>query len=94
MQPDDLKRHVPSHETDPRCSPRLAAFLDHVDVLISVHGYWGREELHRAVLVGGADRELATDLAAALRNALPEYSIVDDLARSRAASGASIPGTR
>ena len=30
VQPDDLKRHVPSHETDPSCSPLLASFLGHV----------------------------------------------------------------
>ncbi len=80
VQPDDLKRHVPSHETDPSCSPLLVSFLEHVEVLVSVHGYWGREELHRAVLVGGADRRLAAALAITLRGVLPEYRIVDDLA--------------
>jgi phage replication-related protein YjqB (UPF0714/DUF867 family) len=79
LQPDDLKRHVPSHEADPGCAPRLASFLEHVEVLVSVHGYRGRAELHTAVLLGGTDRALAGALAARLRPALPEYRIVDDL---------------
>jgi phage replication-related protein YjqB (UPF0714/DUF867 family) len=77
VQPDDLKRHVPSHEHDPAESPLLAGFLDHVDVVISVHGYWGHAE--DGLLVGGLDRSLATSLAARLRAALPQYPVVDDL---------------
>ncbi len=81
VQPDDLKHHVPSHETDPACAPLLAAFLDHVDALVSVHGYWGHDDLHTALLVGGGDRVLAAVLADRLRAALPEYRVVDDLDR-------------
>jgi len=79
VQPDDLKQHVPSHEIDPGCSPALAEFLAHVDTVVSVHGYWGRAELHTALLVGGADRSLAAELARQLRGALPDYAIIDDL---------------
>jgi phage replication-related protein YjqB (UPF0714/DUF867 family) len=79
VQPHDLKRHVPSHEADPESSVRLEQFLAHVEVVVSVHGYWGRDSLHRAVLVGGGDRMLASRLAGRLRAALPEYRIVDDL---------------
>ncbi len=79
VQPDDLKRHVPSHEADPQCAPRLASFLEHVDVLVSVHGYRGAADLHAAVLLGGVDRALAGALATRLRRALPDYRIVDDL---------------
>jgi phage replication-related protein YjqB (UPF0714/DUF867 family) len=81
VQPDDLKHHVPSHQTDPGCSPLLAGFLDHVDALVSVHGYWGHDDLHTALLVGGGDRGLAADLARRLRVALPDYRVVDDLDR-------------
>ncbi|MDQ1430938.1 MAG: hypothetical protein QOF40_1540 [Actinomycetota bacterium] len=81
VQPDDLKHHVPSHETDPACSPLLAGFLAHVDTLVSVHGYWGHDDLHSALLVGGGDRELASELARRLRVALPEYRVLDDLDR-------------
>jgi phage replication-related protein YjqB (UPF0714/DUF867 family) len=77
VQPDDLKRHVPSHEHDPADAPLLAAFLDHVDVVISVHGYWGHAD--DALLVGGRDRALASSLGARLRAALPDYRVVDDL---------------
>ncbi len=77
-QPSALKWHIPTHRIDPAEAPRLAAFLDHVAVVVSVHGYW-RADLRMAVLVGGANRDLATELGGALRNALPEYEIVDDL---------------
>ena len=79
MQPDDLKHHVPSHEHDPLRAPLLAGFLEHVDAVLSVHGYWGHDDLHTALLVGGGDRELAGALAGRLRAALPEYHVIDDL---------------
>ena len=41
-QPPDLTWHVPSIEFDPAASLRLAAFLDHVDTVVTVHGF-GRE---------------------------------------------------
>lgn len=78
VQPGDLKRHVPSHEHDPAHAPLLAGFLDHVDVVISLHGYWGH--LDDGLLVGGRDRALAVALGARLRVALPDYRVVDDLA--------------
>jgi phage replication-related protein YjqB (UPF0714/DUF867 family) len=77
VQPDDLKRHVPSHEHDPADSPLLAGFLDHVDVVISVHGYWGHRD--DGLLLGGCDRRLAATLGRRLRAALPDYFVVDDL---------------
>ena len=80
VQPDDLKHHVPSHENDPAHAPLLAGFLEHVDAVVSVHGYWGHDDLHAALLVGGGDRELAAALAGRLRVALPEYVVIDDLA--------------
>jgi phage replication-related protein YjqB (UPF0714/DUF867 family) len=79
VQPDDLKHHVPSHENDPAYAPLLAGFLEHVDAVVSVHGYWGHADLHSALLVGGADRDLAHDLAACLRVALPDYVVIDEL---------------
>src|SRR5262249_30239850 len=79
VQPDDLQHHVPSHEHDPDEAPLLAGFLGHVDVVISVHGYWGHDDLHAALLVGGADRDLAASLGARLRAALPDYRVIDEL---------------
>ena len=79
VQPDDLKHHVPSHENDPAHAPLLAGFLEHVDAVVSVHGYWGHDDLHAALLVGGGDRVLAEALAGRLRAALPDYVVIDDL---------------
>jgi len=42
IQPPTLRWHLPSYQYDPAQSPHLARFLDHVDVVISVHGY-GRD---------------------------------------------------
>jgi phage replication-related protein YjqB (UPF0714/DUF867 family) len=79
-QPRTLGWHVPSHRIERGESPELDRFLDHVEVVISVHGYF-RPEWPDAVYVGGANRALAVSLAARLRPALPELAVVDDLAR-------------
>ncbi|MFM8303581.1 MAG: poly-gamma-glutamate hydrolase family protein [Actinomycetota bacterium] len=77
-QPRSLGWHVSSHRIVTAEVPRLAAFLDHVDVVVSVHGYF-RPELPDAVFVGGGRRDLATDLAARLRAVVSEMPVVDDL---------------
>jgi phage replication-related protein YjqB (UPF0714/DUF867 family) len=77
-QPTGMDRHIPSIEVGPEASPLLADFLDHVDVVITVHGY-GRAGLFTSLLLGGQNRDLAAVLAAQLRSNLPAYSIVDDL---------------
>ena len=77
-QPDDLQWHLPSAEVDPRQSTRLAAFLDHVEVVIAVHGY-GREGRWTELLAGGSNRGLASALGAALGPRLPGYTVVTDL---------------
>ena len=78
-QPRELHVHVPSVDADPEEAPRLAAFLDHVRTVISVHGYYRPLERPQSVLVGGANRALVTTLAAELREVLPDYLIVDDV---------------
>jgi phage replication-related protein YjqB (UPF0714/DUF867 family) len=78
VQPEGLRWHVPSALVDPAHSPTLAEFLDHVDVVVSIHGY-GRSDLGRALLVGGSNRALAARAARALSGALPDYRVVDDL---------------
>ena len=78
-QPKALKWHIPSHQIDPEHSPVLATFLDHVDVVITIHGY-GRKGLFTTLLLGGQNRELASHVAGHLRTALPAYEIEDDLA--------------
>jgi phage replication-related protein YjqB (UPF0714/DUF867 family) len=77
-QPADLSHHIPSAEIDPRTSPALARFLDHVDHVVSVHGY-GRNGLWTALLVGGRDRALADHVARHLRDELPAYDVVTEL---------------
>lgn len=78
LQPDDLRWHVPSRLFDPAHSPALAAFLDHVDEVVAVHGY-GRHGFFTRLLLGGAHRPLSAALAAELRPALPDYEVLDDL---------------
>ena len=77
-QPDDLYWHVPSSAFDPGASAALAAFLDHVDVAVAVHGY-GRPGMWTTLLVGGRNRSLAGSLAGALRGTLGDgFTVVDD----------------
>lgn len=77
-QPEDFRWHIPSHLADVEEVPKLRAFLDHVAVVVSIHGY-GRADLPDTLLVGGADRDLAAFTAQALRSALPGWPVVDDL---------------
>ncbi len=78
IQPPDLRWHLPSHRVDPAASAALASFLDHVEVVVSLHGY-ARDGHGGTLLVGGADRVLANRVGARLRHALPGYDIVDDV---------------
>lgn len=65
-QNERLRWHVPSIHYDPKHSDRLARFLGHVEVAVSLHGF-GRRHLKRSVLVGGAEGLLADEMAARLR---------------------------
>jgi phage replication-related protein YjqB (UPF0714/DUF867 family) len=77
-QPPDLVWHLPSTEIDPAVSPALAGFLDHVDHVVTVHGY-GRAGLWASLLLGGQNRALAEHLAGHLRRRLPVYEVITDL---------------
>jgi phage replication-related protein YjqB (UPF0714/DUF867 family) len=79
-QPEDLNWHIPSKLVGPDASPALAAFLDHVEVVVAVHGF-GRDGLFTSLLLGGQDRALAAWLGDHLRPALPHYDVVADLDR-------------
>lgn len=79
-QPEGMQRHIPSTRFRPEHSPRLAAFVDHVEVIITLHGY-GRRGMFRTVLLGGRNRALAGVVASALRAHLPGYEVVDELER-------------
>jgi len=78
VQPSELAWHVPSHQFDPTMSPQLRAVLEHCDTIVSLHGF-GREGFWTSILVGGADRARANELADHLRPALPEYAVIDDV---------------
>jgi phage replication-related protein YjqB (UPF0714/DUF867 family) len=74
--PDRYPHHLPSARFDPAQSPRLAEFLDHVDVAVSLHGY-GRIGRSTQLLAGGRNRALATHLARHIQ--LNGYQVVTDL---------------
>jgi phage replication-related protein YjqB (UPF0714/DUF867 family) len=74
--PDRYPHHLPSARFDPAESPRLAEFLDHVDVAVSLHGY-GRIGRSTQLLAGGRNRELAAHLARHIQ--LSGYQVVTDL---------------
>ncbi len=75
LQGPDDQWHLPSHLVRPDESPSLAAFLDHVDVAISIHGF-GRPDLMRSVLLGGRNRDLAEHVAINLIEHLPHYEVL------------------
>jgi phage replication-related protein YjqB (UPF0714/DUF867 family) len=78
VQPPDLVWHVPSALVSPDQSPDLARFLDHVNVVVAVHGY-GRPGRSREVLLGGSNRRLAAHVAARLRARGDGLAIIDDI---------------
>ena len=78
IQPPELRWHVPSAAVDPGASRALARFLDHVEVVIALHGY-GRAGWWRTLLAGGSNRALAGDVRRRVEAALPGYEVVDDL---------------
>ena len=78
LQPDHLKWHISSHKVSPDDSPMLQSFLEHVDLVITVHGY-GRNNMWTTLLLGGQNRDLAEHVAGHLRPALPDYTIETDL---------------
>jgi phage replication-related protein YjqB (UPF0714/DUF867 family) len=76
--PGPSPRHFPSTIVRREESAALDEFIDHVDVVVTVHGYgrWGR---FTSLLLGGGNRALATTVGAALVEALPDYEIVTEL---------------
>jgi phage replication-related protein YjqB (UPF0714/DUF867 family) len=74
--PDGYPHHLPSSKFRTEESPTLAEFLDHVDVVVSLHGY-GRIGRSTQLLAGGRNRKLAAHLDRHLD--LPGYHLVTDL---------------
>jgi len=78
LQPPDLNWHIPSHLVGPAESDVLADFLEHVDVVITIHGF-GRHGYWTTLLLGGQNRALADHVAGHLRPQLPDYRIETDV---------------
>ena len=72
--------HFPSTTVDRAHSAMLDAFLDHVQVVVTMHGF-GRAGYFTSLLVGGRNRSLADHVSGHLRAALPAYEVVTDLQR-------------
>jgi phage replication-related protein YjqB (UPF0714/DUF867 family) len=82
VQPDDLRWHISSKDFLIESSPALRTFVDHVEIVVSLHGYGGlrsSDDRWTTVLVGGGNRALAHELAARLRVALPHYTWLDEI---------------
>lgn len=77
-QPIGMENHIPSVHIDPSVSPAMQAFLDHVEVVVTVHGF-GRQGLFTSLLLGGRNRDLAHHVGDHLRSVLPAYDILTDL---------------
>ncbi len=76
---DDEAIHLPSRIVDPTESETLAAFVEHIDAVVTLHGF-GRKRLWHALLLGGQNRQLADHVARHLRRRLPDYDVIDDTA--------------
>ncbi|MGA9277065.1 poly-gamma-glutamate hydrolase family protein [Ilumatobacter sp.] len=78
MQPDGVREHFPSTTVDRASSAALGRFLDHVEIVITVHGF-GRRGMFGSLLLGGQNREFATHVGSTLRTHLPAYEIITDV---------------
>jgi phage replication-related protein YjqB (UPF0714/DUF867 family)/gamma-glutamylcyclotransferase (GGCT)/AIG2-like uncharacterized protein YtfP len=74
--PEHYPHHLPSALYRGDESERLAEFLDHVEVAVSLHGY-GRFGRSTQLLAGGRNRTLAGHLAHHV--VVPGYEVVTDL---------------
>jgi phage replication-related protein YjqB (UPF0714/DUF867 family) len=78
-QPDGMRTHIRSTQVQPEQSAALGDFIEHVDVVVTVHGF-GRRGFFTSLLLGGRNRLLADHVAGHLRSHLPAYDVVTDLA--------------
>jgi len=78
-QPPHLRWHIPSSLFRADESPKLQAFFEGVDIVVTVHGF-RRKAFPRHVMLGGRNRTLAAHLVETLRPRLPGAVVVADLA--------------
>ncbi|MGB3486352.1 MAG: poly-gamma-glutamate hydrolase family protein [Mycobacterium sp.] len=76
QHPDHYPHHLGSARFSPADSPRLRAFLEHVDTVVSLHGY-GRIGRSTHLLAGGGNRALAAHLGSHVE--VPGYQLITDL---------------
>lgn len=74
--PPDYPNHLPSKVFRADESATLAAFLDHCDVVVSLHGY-GRMNRSTQLLAGGGNRTLAAHVAHHV--VIPGYQVITEL---------------
>jgi phage replication-related protein YjqB (UPF0714/DUF867 family) len=80
LQPDDVQWHIPSHKVSPTSSRLLQTFVEHVQIVITIHGF-GHRDHFTSLLLGGRNRELADHVAGHLRPLLPDYDVITELDR-------------
>ncbi|WP_206537687.1 poly-gamma-glutamate hydrolase family protein [Ilumatobacter nonamiensis] len=78
LQPAGMRAHFPSTTVVPGESAALAEFLDHVDIVVTIHGF-GRRGMFGSLLLGGQNRGFAEHVGVTLRRHLPAYDVVTEL---------------
>jgi phage replication-related protein YjqB (UPF0714/DUF867 family) len=78
IQPPAMREHFPSISVQPEESEALSRFVDHVEVVVTIHGF-GRRGMFASLLLGGRNRGLADHLGRTLGASLPAYDVVTDL---------------
>jgi len=76
VQSPDLGWHVPSIHFTRAATQHLGAFLDQVSFVVSLHGFH-RKTLLDTILLGGSNRQRASELGAKIRAA--GYPVESDL---------------
>ncbi len=78
IQPTGMREHLASTRVSPAESPELARFLQHVEIVITIHGF-GRRGMFSSLLLGGQNRVFAEHVGQVLRRHLPAYDVLTDL---------------
>lgn len=78
LQPEGMRDHLSSTKINPAESKQLSEFIDHVEIVITVHGF-GRRGLFTSLLLGGQNRPFAEHVGIELRQVLPAYDIRTDI---------------
>ena len=91
--PEPDPPHFPSTTVNGGASPALQSFLDHVRIVVTVHGY-GRDGMFTSLLLGGRNRELAARCAPRWPRRCPTTRSSTTSTRSRASCAACTPTTR